>query len=754
MPGNRPADIKVVIFGAGIAGMTVAHELIERGFKVTLVDKEKNEVLEGADGVVPIRCGGMAATQWCYSPRGDGIPTNIPLARTYSSAELNLRPRVEFDPDSVQPRDAGEITTKVNAVIEELLNRFPRLVVPHAHAPRHFPTVFTSGHDSRGDVNRAEKRAMLVAKALDEAGVASDFMVSQRNLTDGDYVDFWVDRYTLPGEHGFRFFPSFYRNLFDTMKRTPIPGFIDPAVAMSVGKLPIGGRRHYEKGTNVYENLVPTGALQLTFDQPKKNFTVDRARPKSFKQMRQVLHSFMTSLGATLEDIERMEIKLFIYMTSCPERRGWYENMSWYQFVEGERYSPRFRNYLQSSSQALGALRGSEADARTYGNTVVQLLLDHLTVGEHSDATLSGPTSSAWFDHWHRYLDDQGVEFAVDELRGFTVQQGRVLPKTSRGTNYGNANYFVLATDLPTARKLAPWYLKAAQAAGAVGNDLQDFKRLVDWLPTHWWRDYTKADPRGPLRHLSGIQFFFDANLYFEHAHTLFLDAPWGLSCISQPQFWFQPKSEEQPFQGLISVDIADWSRPFAGVGHRCAWELGLDEIARGTWNQIKTSLQTRDELPDPTFFHLDYNVSVDPVKRRNATPFLIPLAGDYRHRPGDPDRYRCHHAPGSASGGWLVAANFMKTHTRLTTMEAPNESARHAVNALLDDAQVASERCRVFNPEENELADLCEWIELDQRLFKKGAPHAAILSGWKRLPDLTVPRLDLIGLLALRGGG
>ncbi|MGF1425628.1 FAD-dependent oxidoreductase [Kitasatospora sp. LaBMicrA B282] len=28
----------------------------------------------------------------------------------------------------------------------------------------------------------------------------------------------------LPGEHGFRFFPSFYRNLTDTMRRIPFPG--------------------------------------------------------------------------------------------------------------------------------------------------------------------------------------------------------------------------------------------------------------------------------------------------------------------------------------------------------------------------------------------------------------------------------------------------------------------------------------------------------------------------------------------------
>src|SRR5262252_1582820 len=31
-------------------------------------------------------------------------------------------------------------------------------------------------------------------------------------------------RMNLPGEHGFRFFPNFYKHITDTMKRIPYPG--------------------------------------------------------------------------------------------------------------------------------------------------------------------------------------------------------------------------------------------------------------------------------------------------------------------------------------------------------------------------------------------------------------------------------------------------------------------------------------------------------------------------------------------------
>jgi hypothetical protein len=35
-------------------------------------------------------------------------------------------------------------------------------------------------------------------------------------------VEFEIVEQIIPGEHGFRFFPTFYRHLFDTMRRTPI----------------------------------------------------------------------------------------------------------------------------------------------------------------------------------------------------------------------------------------------------------------------------------------------------------------------------------------------------------------------------------------------------------------------------------------------------------------------------------------------------------------------------------------------------
>src|SRR2546422_554668 len=243
MPVISPSKIRVVIFGAGIAGMTAAHELIERGFDVTLVDKEKDEVLEDVPGCVPIRCGGMAVTQWSYSPRGPQAPADVPLARTYSSAQMDLNLKVQFQPGTDTPTSPDAPQTAAAFIRETLQRQFGL----------RRPTVIAVGHDSQGALGRAEIRAALVMAALLDKGLDADWMASERDLSAGDYVDFWLYSYVFPGEHGFRFFPSFYRNLFDTMKRTPLPNWIDPWDAVEQGRLPIGGRGEYEKRATAYD---------------------------------------------------------------------------------------------------------------------------------------------------------------------------------------------------------------------------------------------------------------------------------------------------------------------------------------------------------------------------------------------------------------------------------------------------------------------------------------------------------------------
>jgi hypothetical protein len=106
----------------------------------------------------------------------------------------------------------------------------------------------------------------------------------------------------------------------------------------------------------------------------------------------------------------------------------------------------------------------------------------------------------------------------------------------------------------------------------------------------------------------------------------------------------------------------------------------------------------------------------------------------------------------------WVLCGTFMATQTRMTTMEAANESARHAVSAILQRLQQddvseavlevsveghgyqienfanktynwastkrAYEAPETWNPEDDELEDLDFFRRVDRRLVALGLPH------------------------------
>src|SRR5262249_13094250 len=133
-----------------------------------------------------------------------------------------------------------------------------------------------------------------------------------------------------------------------------------------------------------------------------------------------------------------------------------------------------------------------------------------------------------------------------------------------------------------------------------------------------------------------------------------------------------------------------------------------------------------------------------------NVTPFLINVPGQWRYRPGvllpmGHERPVPEHAHNASvfyrisNQRWVGAGTFMATTTRLTTMEAANESARHAVNAILHrlmekpekpgndynaQGRMIAEFANIWNPESHELDDLKPLKRLDEKLLSEGLPH------------------------------
>ncbi|MGZ4106971.1 MAG: NAD(P)-binding protein, partial [Tumebacillaceae bacterium] len=120
-------------------------------------------------------------------------------------------------------------------------------------------------------------------------------------------------RKDLPGEHGFRFFPGFYKHLPDTMKR-----------------IPFGGNKH-----GVFDNLVPatrTGLMRK--NEPMVEFLANF--PKSLDDLRDLIKSLLDNhLNLTAEDMEWATEKLWQVMTSCDDRRlQEYQKIAWWDFID------------------------------------------------------------------------------------------------------------------------------------------------------------------------------------------------------------------------------------------------------------------------------------------------------------------------------------------------------------------------------------------------------------------------------------
>jgi uncharacterized protein with NAD-binding domain and iron-sulfur cluster len=613
----------------------------------------------------------------------------------------------------------------------------------------------------------------------------------------------------LPGEHGYRFFPSFYRHVFDTMRRTPL----------------YDASGQPTRGT-VYDNLIPLPRIGILSER-NAPFVASWEPMQLSNTIARVEGGLrnLRGMDVPIKDVAQFSLRVLRYLTTCPARRALeMESVSWWDYLKGHdaktgkslyQYSESFTHLVTSSSRVMVALDGERGDARTCGNTFVQLLAEALVVTPKNNSTLNGPTSEAWFYHWRRHLEVLGVKFERGELDRLELgKEGQLIAhvvepdgtdgtekKTlaSHGQDKGEALYFVVATDVLAAQKVTAG-LNASHGVPA------QLRRYVSMAPRQ------AGDPgsleRNPqteagrekwdrLQMISGIQYFFRKHVRLCEGYVYCVDSDWRLSAISSQNVWQSlPIDRLASYQSLISVDIGEWRGKSRRLG-KTAWECTPAELAKEVFDQLRDSLRASAsgqpteefDLPDYDYVHIDDELEFKGANlplASNKTPYLVPIAGDWQHRPGadpwNPAPQSANAAPlkpqsaevwQAAHGGYWVhhdrlvfAGTWNRTFTRLTTMESANESGRHAVNALLDhrlardpafsqrppkrpkpDAQgheddlfpttPLGDYCRIWDPERNELPDLMLLQRLDEANLARGLPHPWELLGVERLPSL-----------------
>lgn len=609
----------------------------------------------------------------------------------------------------------------------------------------------------------------------------------------------------LAGEHGFRFFPSYYHNVWDTLQTIPL----------YEGDVPTG--------RTVFDNLVPDVG-EAYVRKGSKPFMMARSRPRSLSEIIVEIQNLIEARG-TPQDLQTYTARLVRYFSTCSERRdAECEDISYLAYLEGRNspekrtpvhYSKPFLDVMARSPRVLAALNASYGDARTNMDAAAQLVMNLLMYLPKVDGVLNAPTTEAWFIPWRYHLEKLGVTFTEGRLDRLALSNNGALeawvkPRKGRAKKV-DADYFIVATDAVNAERVTRKLPAIGVPAGLRGyatsvppnpftgeGSIEDRDPETEPGKTPWDRFQT----------CTGIQFFFREPLELVHGHVYVGGSPWALTAIAEQAFWTRPPTLEQDgYQSVISVDICEWNAPGLD-GHPPARECTRHEIAHEVWRQMTDALPHEGDYPEPAWYTMDQNILFAPAAGeapgkpsltghglpvKNLTPYLVPIAGDWDRRPGaEPWN------PGDGSvaesfepmdealwqaghGGYLIHWNklvfagvYKKTFTRLTTMEAACESGRHAVNAILDHAiheksgrtdprsepgqiwsipQSLSTRrtgypvrrpsplgdyCNVWNIEQHEIPDFEFAKQIDRWLFERGLPHLWESTGLDQLVSVS----------------
>ncbi len=489
-------------------------------------------------------------------------------------------------------------------------------------------------------------------------------------------------RKNLPGEHGFRFFPGFYKHVTDTIKRIPYPG----------------------NASGVFGNIVPGTRAQVARDGKMAIITLAGC-PRTAEDWAVALRSLCEGLAIGIPETEILFYidRLLVLLTSCEERRiAEYEKIPWGDFLDAANKSEAFQRFLaRGMTRSMVALRAEDGSTRTVGYIGLQLTLGLLLPGEPDDRLLNGPTNEVWIDPWLRYLTSLGVEFhSGTRVAGFDMDGSQISHVTceQEGKPFEiTADYYVSAMPAEAFAPLITVEMK--RAAPSIAN--------VDQLHTAW---------------MNGIQFYLEDDVPVVHGHTIYIDSPWALTSISQRQFW-RPNAFEQygdgRIGGILSIDISDWKSPGILYG-KPAMECTAEEIRNEVWEQIRRHLNVDGarQLEDSNVLNwfLDPDIEFpNPSLATNLEPLLINTAGSLAFRPeadtGIPNLF--------------LASDYVRTYTDIACMEAANEAARKATNAILDREASDSPRAALWPLQEPEF--FAPMREYDRLRFRLGLPHAGL---------------------------
>lgn len=538
------------------------------------------------------------------------------------------------------------------------------------------------------------------------AGLSAAHELAERNRQGADYEihvyeqraedlggkarSIWVPnsakggRDPLPGEHGFRFFPGFYRHLPDTMTRIPTP-----------------------TGT-VFNNLVVADRLEIArIGAPP--IVISARFPRTLSDLITDIEAMFSDTGLLPGEARFFAERLWQVLTSCQDRRlAEYESITWSHYLGAASRSRAYNDLLVDGlSRSLLANDPVHASVRTVGDTNIQLILGMISPAHPTDRLLDGPTTKVWIEPWREHLESLGVQFHHDTVaQAFGIAEGvcsAVEVVTAQTRSEVSADAYIFA--LPVERM--------AQVLSA-SKDRPD--------------NPLAADPALPgvmavapnVRWMNGIQFFLYKDVPITHGHLLFADTPWALTGISEAQFWSEehlPNCGDGTVNGVLSACISEWNTPGILFG-KTALNCSRDQIAKEVWAQIKASINVGGQvLLEDSNVHSHF---LDPdlaehsggtIRLTDAEPLFVNFINSWAQRPPAVLQTR----------NLMLASDYVQTFTDVACMEAANEAARRAVNGVLALLGSRAAPCELWPLHEPAIFAPFRWH--DQQRFDQGLP-------------------------------
>jgi uncharacterized protein with NAD-binding domain and iron-sulfur cluster len=501
----------------------------------------------------------------------------------------------------------------------------------------------------------------------------------------------------LPGEHGFRFFPNFYKHITDTMSRIP----------------------YAPTGKTCFDNLVPTHDVEIT-QAGRPPVTVPVNFPSSPTDILEILTAiFEIGSELTKEELVFFSDRIWQLMTSCNDRfMDEYEGIGWWQYMQADDFSPAYRALLvEGLTRSLVAAKAQTASTRTVGAIFLQLVYGMLN-NRDTDRVLNGPTNDVFLNPWLAYLQSKGVSYVKGwEVMNIKMDGDRVAGVSIAEVNgreverFVTGDYYLMATPVEVAARLINPDMVKADAS---------LQNIIALAPNVEW--------------MNGIQFYLNDRFDMHRGHTIYSSSKWALTSISQLQFWDNYDIENRydgTVRGVLSVDISNWTA-FGNFNHQKAEDCTIEEVKEEVWAQLKSEInyQGAPILTDAMkrFVYLDSDIELSQrdttrlmdalltveqadklIKLSNREPLLVNQVNTWTLRPSSYTQIP----------NLFLASDYVKTYTDLATMEGANEAARRAVNNIITASGSHAELCELWELETPWVLSLLQIR--DQKRFNKG---------------------------------